>query len=414
MYQLLTTFITFLFIPVLLRFKIRLSHTIAITAIILSLLSGIGANRIITTYVGVFLNPLSLDTILTVFMVSLVGGTMKHYRLLDRVVAAILKLIRSRKTVLMVIPSLIGMLTIPGGAVLSAPFVDDIGKDVGMIPPQRAAVNLIFRHISMLVFPFSMVILFVRSAMPDINIYVIIFYNLVFMVLLLSFAYLRYLRKIDEPQTEPNKEGGKFSHYFKELLIYTSPIYIPVVLNAVLGIPFSAAMILSVVMIFLLSDRKQFGWVLKKSAGWDTVLIIVSVLIIKDIILQMNGMLEVFDLIFSAAGSHLSLMGVFIATSLFFGFITGNMNAPLAITLPMLTRLSSSNGMSINQLHVFTYFLMISAFLGYYFSPLHLCQTFTLKVMKVSTGELYKTYGSYVFVALGLLVFSTMTLLAFV
>jgi len=414
LYQLISTFITFLFIPVLLRFKIRLSFTIAITALILSLLSGIGANSILSIYAGVFVNPLSLDTILTVFMVSLVGGTMKHYGLLDSVVAAILKLIRSRKTVLMVIPSLIGMLSIPGGAVLSAPFVDDIGKDVGMIPPQRAAVNLIFRHISMLVFPFSMVVLFVRSAMPDINIYVIIFYNLVFMVMLLTFAYLRYLRNIEEPKMESNKGQGQLSFYFKDLLINTSPIYVPVLLNAAFGIPFSAAMVFSLLVIFLLSDRKQFGWVLKKSAGWDTVLIIVSVLIIKDIILQMNSMLEVFDLVFNAAGSNLSLMVVFIAISVFFGFITGNMNAPLAITLPMLTRLSSSNGMSISQLHVFTYFLMISAFLGYYFSPLHLCQTFTLKVMKVSTGELYRTYGVYVFVALGLLVVSTMTLLAIV
>lgn len=413
MYQLIATFLTFLCIPVLLRFKLKLSHTIAITASILALVSGIGINRILRIMTGVFLDPLSLDTILTVFMVSLVGGAMKHYGLLNRVVSAILQVIRSRKTVLMVIPSLIGMLTIPGGAVLSAPFVDDLGKDVGLIPPQRAAVNLIFRHIAMLVFPFSMVVLFVRSSMPGINIYLIIFYNLVFMVLLLTFAYFRYLRKIQDPSEVKNNRSDQLSLYFKDLAVYTSPIYVPVVLNAALGIPFSAAMLFSLLTIFYLSDRKEFAWVLKKSAGWDTVLMIVSVLMIKDIILQMNSMLEVFDLVFNAAGSHLTLIGVFIATSVFFGFITGNMNAPLAITLPMLTRLSSSNGMSIGQLHVFTYFLMISAFLGYYFSPLHLCQTFTLKVMKVSTGELYKTYGAYVFVALGLLVVSTMTLLAF-
>lgn len=414
MNQLISTIIAFFFIPLLLRLKVRLSLTIAITASVLALFSGIGFQAVWRVLLGVFIEPSSRDTILTVLMVSIVGGSMKHYGLLDEVVTSVLHVIRSRKTVLMIIPSLIGTLTIPGGAVLSAPFVDNIGKDAGLEPPQRAAVNLIFRHIATMVFPFSMVMLFVRSAMPTINIYRIILYNLLFMLALLSTAYFLFLRKIETNEPIENQKPGAFGHHLRRLFFYTAPIYVPVLINALTGLPFFIAMLVSVGIIFVQCDRTHFPWVFRKSASWDTVLIIVSVLTMKDIILRMDDMLQVFDHIFARAGSHLSMMGIFILTSLFFGFITGNMTAPLAVTLPMLTRISLGTGMTSGHLHVFTYFLMISAFLGYYFSPLHLCQTFTLKVMKVTTGELYRAYGVYALAALCLLVLSTVSLLVLV
>ena len=186
----------------------------------------------------------------------------------------------------------------------------------------------------------------------------------------------------------------------------------PVLFNAVTGLPFFIAMLISVVILFFQSDRHRFIQVLLKSASWDTVLIIASVLIMKDIILQMNDLLQFFDAVFSMAGSHLSVMVVFMITSIFFGFITGNMTVPLAVTLPMLTRLGLNTGMDMGQLHVFTFYLMISAFLGYYFSPLHLCQTFTLRVMKVTTGELYRTYRVYALAAVALLIVTTFSMLA--
>ncbi|MDW7670177.1 MAG: DUF401 family protein [Bacillota bacterium] len=395
MNQLISTVISFLIIPILLRNRMKLSTSLAITALVLAVLSMIGIHAIGNIVLGLLVTNHSRDAILTVLIVSTVGGTMKHYKLLDKVVESLLNIFRSRKIVLMIIPSMIGTLTIPGGAVLSAPFVDNIGADAGLKPPQRAAVNLIFRHISTMVFPFSIPILFLRSASPDINVYLIILYNLAFLLLMLTFAHYLFLRRIEANVPISQSDSCGFQENFRRFLIFTAPIYVPVLLNAILGIPLFAAMLVSLVIVYAESEKEKFLWVLRKSANWDILIIIISVLIIKDIILQMDEMLMIFDNIFSRTTNSLSMMTVFMGTSLFFGFITGNITVPLAVTLPMLSRINMSNDLR----HVFTYYLMISAFLGYYFSPLHLCQSFTLKVMQVTIGELYKEYTVYAMVS---------------
>ncbi|SMP40910.1 DUF401 family protein [Anoxynatronum buryatiense] len=409
MNQLIATLVAFLCIPVLLHLKVKLSHTIAVTAGILAVLSGIGLPAVGQVATGVFTHAPSRDTILTVLLVSVVGGAMKHYGVLDRIVTSILALVSSKRTVLVIIPGLIGTLIIPGGAILSAPFVDEIGADAGLAPARRAAVNLVFRHVAMILFPFSSTILLIRSSLPHINIYWVLLLTLIFLFLALTVAYFLYLKNIpSEPVTEAHQTVHRAVH-LRHLFLDTAPIYVPVLINAATGLPFYMTMLVSIGIVYLQSNRHRFFQVLWKSASWDTVLIIIAVLVMKDIILQMDSLLMLFDAIFAASNSSLSVMGVFMATSLFFGFITGNINAPLAVTLPMLIRISTD--MTMVQLHIFAYFLLISAFLGYYFSPLHLCQTFTLKMMKVTTGQLYREYRLYAPATVLILMVTTLSLL---
>ncbi|RQD72554.1 MAG: DUF401 family protein [Tindallia sp. MSAO_Bac2] len=407
MFQLIATVIAFLVIPVMLRYKFKLSTTIVTTTIILALLSRLGFQALANIAVRVFVDPYSRDTVLTIFIVSMLGGAMKHYGLLDAIVDGILGIVKNKKIVLMLIPSLIGTLIIPGGAILSAPFVDDIGGEVGLKPPRRAVINLIFRHIAMLVFPFSMALLFLRSALPSVNVYRIIMMNTVFLGILLTVAYFLYLKDINVLKDKNSLDSKDFLGSIRKLITYTSPIYAPVLINTLTGAPFYQAMLISVIIVYLLSNKEKFPQVLKRSANWDTVKIVIAVLIMKDIILEMDAMLSVFDYIFQQAGTSISMMLVFMVTSLFFGFITGYPTSALAVTLPMLSRLQ----LPPDQLHIFAFFLLISSFLGYYFSPVHLCQAFTLKVMKVSTKDLYKEYAVYAMAALLILVSSTTVLL---
>jgi hypothetical protein len=247
--------------------------------------------------------------------------------------------------------------------------------------------------------------------MPEINIYLLILYNLIFLSLILPIAYFLYLRKVPT-QKPPHREG--LGEDIKALLYYSAPIYLPVLFNAFLGIPFYLGLILSTLLVYVQSDRLRFFAVLRDSANWHTVLIIVSVLLIKDVILEMDRLLAVFDAFFLYTSNIFLIFLLFMVTSLFFGMVTGNITTPMAVTFPMLTQLTLSLGLGTSEIHIFAYFITISAFLGYYFSPLHLCQTFTLEVMKVSTGQLYKAYVPYVIGAVSVLMVSSLSLLALV
>ncbi|MDP3388230.1 MAG: DUF401 family protein, partial [Eubacteriales bacterium] len=99
----------------------------------------------------------------------------------------------------------------------------------------------------------------------------------------------------------------------------------------------------------------------------------------------------IFNNIFQASDNFFTVMLILLSTSTFFGFLTGYKVAALAITLPLIAQLN----VSYEMVHVYVYFATGCAFIGYFFSPLHLCQAYTVQMMEVSTLDLYKEYRFY-------------------
>lgn len=388
MWQLFSVIISFSIIPLLIKKGIKLSHTLIITAGVLGILSRIGLDAFVGSIMSLVRDNSSLETILTVFMVSVLGGLMKYYGVLDSIVDTMVSLVRNKKNILMIVPALMGLLAIPGGAMLSAPFVNEIGEDLDIAPSRRAAINLIFRHIAMFVLPYSTPVLVVLAAIPQIDYPRFILYNLIFLIIIIISGYRIFLRDIRVEKSPPVEN---FWGNLGKLLLYTSPIYMAVVLNGITGWPFYITLLASVFIIYILSDKKDFLKMTYRSISWDTLLSIGGVLIIKDMILNMDGLLLVFNGMFDGNNGFVSALIIFTISSLFFGYITGNMVGPLAIVLPMLFQLE----ISYEMLYVYAYLIYGVSFLGYYFSPLHLCQVFTLDIMGVTTGELYKEYRLY-------------------
>lgn len=404
MVQLIVVICSYLLIPILIRRKIKLSYTLLITAGLLSAFSGIGGAAVLRILGSMFTSTSSLNTILVVAMVSILGGLMKHYGLLERVVVTLQRITGNKKVSMILIPALIGVLIVPGGAMLSAPFVNTIGQELGIIPARRAAINLVFRHMAMFVLPFSTSLLVIGSILPELNIYKIIGLNLVMIAAMLILGHQLYLKDV---KAEAVEKTGHQLQGIKELLIYSSPIYISVVINMIFGVPFYLAMVASLVMVYILSDKKDFVKIGRKSFNGHIVLTVIAVLLMKDVILHMEDLMGMVNDLFSASGSVVTVFAVILFTSLLIGYITGYSVASLAITLPLISELGASLGM----LHIYTYFAFGCAFIGYFFSPLHLCQAFTLQLMGVTTNELYAEYKLYAPLLMGALIVSVTVML---
>lgn len=388
MNQLMAILASFSFIPILSRKKIKFNYILLIVVAILTVSSGIGFKTFGQAILNVFLNSSSLTTILTVFMVGIIGGLMKEYNILDLVVNTLMRLIKDRKKILILIPSIIGLLVIPGGALLSAPFINNIGENMKLKPSRRAAINLVFRHIAMFILPYSTSLLLVIAEIPEINIFKLISMNLLFVVFLISLGYYFFLRDI-EIREDP-KEEFAWQDLLK-VLIYISPIYMPIVIYAITGWPFYIVLIGSIFIIYLLGDREDFAKNILKSINWNVLVTVVIIFLIKEIILNMEALMGIFKGMFNTSSSILSMLVIFFISSYFFGYITGNITAALAIVLPVISQLNVGE----NLLYLYAFFTYAASFLGYFFSPLHLCQAFTLEYMKVSTGQLYREYRFY-------------------
>lgn len=384
--QILIVIISFILIPILIRLKFKLSYALLISSAVLGILSGGGIQTIIDSVVDVFVDSSSLTTILSVAMVSILGGLMKQYKILEKIVDSMLQVINNKKVILMIIPAMIGLLVVPGGALLSAPFVNKLGEDIKITTARRSAINLVFRHAGILLLPYSTSLLIVAGTLPQVSIPRVLFLNLLFVLAIYISGYFLYLRdiKVEETVIETKNLGKNILN----LLFYTSPVYISVIIYALTGLPFYITLIASVVMVYFIGNKEDFLKHTISSFDFDTVLAVIAILFMKGIIIDMDGLVTLFNELFFRSDSLLSIMLVLLVSSSFFGLISGSQLTALAVVLPMISQLN----IGIDELNIYTFFIFGASFLGYYFSPLHLCQVFTVQHMKAATGDLYKEY----------------------
>lgn len=379
MQEILAVAVAFIAIPVLSKKKVSIDISICIAGLLMALIGGFGPQRILMTAVEKFSDLNVLRQLIVIAEISTLGRLLKQYGIMEKMVDALTETIGNPKVIMMCVPALIGMLNVPGGAIISAPFIKDLGDRHNVDAPTCAAINLVFRHISMHIMPYATGILMVAYAVP---VYNLIGYNFLFVAAYVTTAYFLYIRKIDRGQD--TKRNFNLQSFLR-LLMYTSPIYCAILLNLIFGIPFYIAMLANLLMAFLLGPRTNFFVDFAKAFNFKVLLSLIGVYYIQAVINQFSTLTDFFTVIFGNPSTI--LLGIILASFLF-GFSTGLQPAAIGLVLPLLVAANLSPG----KLLLFTHQMFCWGFLGYFFSPLHLCQLFTCEFMGVKTKALYGKY----------------------
>ena len=389
--QFLAIAIAFSLMPFWTKKKLGFGPMLLITGVILSLVAGVAPMTMVNNFLAVFTTPSTLKTIIIVVIVGMLGSLMKHYGILDKIVETLKELISSSKAIITVLPAVIGLLSVPGGASLSIPFVDKIGEDMGMSGQTRSVINLSFRHIAMFLLPTSTSIIMVTTVLPDVNLYGLIGMNLGFVLLMQATSYFLYVRKYDDIKSETSQNKGKA---LLNLLVYLSPIYMVVVFNGVFGIEMYISAILSLVLILLLwgmKNVKEYAQVTYKGISVSTFTMLVGVYFVQNTIKSLDQVMNGFTTLFNNA-SGFSILLVIAAAAVLFGLTTGLSMVPLGIILPLVNNLPLTAEMKL----VYCFFIYVWSFLGYFFSPLHMCQLLTVKHVGCGNGPVYKEYSKLI------------------
>ena len=91
--------------------------------------------------------PGSLRLLCLVLTITIFGGTLKRVEKLRALSASLLALLRDRRWVMASLASLVGMLPMPGGAMVSAPMVGDVADDTELSGEDKTAINHWMRHV---------------------------------------------------------------------------------------------------------------------------------------------------------------------------------------------------------------------------------------------------------------------------
>jgi integral membrane protein (TIGR00529 family) len=369
--------------------RTRLWHGVILllTGAIMSVLAGQGAGTVASNFTSILLSTNTMKTISVILQIGILSCLMKHYGILDKLVLAFQEVFTSERTIMMLLPAAIGMLSVPGGAQLSSPFVYQLGETVHMPVSQRAAVNLSFRHIAYFLLPTSSSMIIFSSLAPHISLYKLIGLNLGYAFLMQLTSYLCYLSGYAGTRRE---RSPRFARGMKDILKYLFPIYLVVILNGIFGVQMCYSVFASLMCILLVwgrKDVKSYGRIFVESISLKVFVMMLGVFFMQNTIRGMDGIMNGFAALFSQYSGFSSLL-VIAAAAIFFGFTTGLSYVPLGVIVPLILGLRLPPSQEL--LYCFTVYAW--SFMGYYFSPLHLCQLLTVEQMECGSSRLYRTY----------------------
>ncbi len=387
MQQLIAVAAAIVGIPILLKLKVPTGLALMLLGVLAGVLGGLSPATIGKAMVDVFLVPSTLSSVLVVIEIGMLSTLMLHYGILKRMEKALRKLIPNARAIIMLLPTMIGALQAPGGAALSAPFVNELGSEMELTRAQRANINVVSRHVLMLFAPFATNMVIVHGVAPDVDTLKLGALNIGFVVLMQALGYLVLLRKSAPVESAP-VSGAEKGRALVEFFLTFSPVLIVILLNTILKIPFPLALLGSMFLVFLLGDRKEFGSWLVKSFNPTLALLIVGVYFFQNIVGSMEALLALFGELIGGHSDLLFLVMVALV-GLVFGLATGLMYLPLGVMIPIVAAAPHTGEM---DLLVDLFYVFIWCFIGYFFSPIHLCQLLSDKEMGCTVGERYRTY----------------------
>ncbi|MCS7099963.1 MAG: DUF401 family protein [Sulfolobales archaeon] len=278
---------------------------------------------------------------------------------------------------LAVVPAVVGLMPVAGGALLSAPLVESLGAPLGLPRETLAYINVWFRHTLIYSYPFSQLVV-VLSQLTGVSVFTIVVTTLpvsALMTLLGIPALLRIKPRISDTSRTLSRE------HLESLIPILVAVVLLVPLTQLLGnwaIPVGTLVATLLLVRFRRALKLLPRTVLSKRVG-DIVLAVAAVVMLREVISLSGISAELQNTVQNFGNMKIALA----ALSALVSIATGSVMTGLFISLPIL---SSAGLESIGSvLLVYTY-----SFIGYIASPTHLCLLYTVEYFKANLINTYK------------------------
>ena len=320
-------------------------------------------------------DPVTWDIFSSVALITLLGYILKETGLMTETIEALRGLLSSR-VLLSVIPALFGILTMPGGALMSAPFNEPEANRLKLKAEHKTFINVWFRHVWFWASPISPTLIlaaalagfsqreFIYAEAPMLFVSVII-------GLIASQSFLK-------GRENGNQKGKNYSSALTGL----APIILVVILSLI-GLPVWLALTLGLFVALALKrvDLKRILVFLRKGVRWDIAITVLTMLYFRYLILFSGS---VNSLLSSLLNSGIPLFLILIAVPVSVGMISANPSMGLAIVFPLLIPLSGSLSVYLSG------FIYAGIVAGYLASPMHLCLVLTNGYYQSDLGKVYR------------------------
>jgi len=152
--------LVFVLVVVMLRHRADIGVTLLAAAVALGFLFALPLAKIVRTLtLGIIPGPEITEVNLSAFLrdaiilalvvalINVLGHIMTASGAIRRLITALERLSRDVRYVTAIVPSTLGLLPMPGGAMMTAPFVEELGARIGEDAAGKTAINFWFRHV---------------------------------------------------------------------------------------------------------------------------------------------------------------------------------------------------------------------------------------------------------------------------
>ena len=292
------------------------------------------------------------------------------------------ELVPEPRLILAIPPVFIGLLPMLGGALVSAPIVEEAGKRWKLDSSWKTFFNYWFRHIWEYCWPLY-VNLILASAILQIPIKRISTVQFPFTLLAAVIGLVLLFKNVHFlPKEKKTKDLSKnLFHLFFSIW----PILLVIVLIFAIKLElifslFIVAVLTQLLYRIKLKERLSILW---KSISVKTIFLLITVMMFKRV-LEVSGALNSLTQVFPPEGVSAYFL-LFIVPFLL-GLLTGVNHAFVSISFPLLIPIFGAENPDL----VLVMFAYVSGFVGILLSPAHLCLILTVDYFKTNLRNVYK------------------------
>ncbi len=369
-------------IILLVRLKWNLGLVLVLASVATGFLFGLTPREIVVEALGAVFEPLTLQLVAIVLLITYMGEMLRSTLQLEGLIRSLSDLIVDRRWLLALFPLLIGLLPMVGGAMFSAPMVDETSEGLDISSERKTFTNFWFRHPWETSFPLYPSLI-VAAALMGVSVQDLTRTQWPLFLAALAGGVLFGLVGIKKAK---DCRDGRPDRGASLLLLLKSiwPIVLVLGLSILLGVDLILSLVVTIAAVIIAHrPAPRELWGIAKRVPLGTVPIIIGTMVFRRMLEACNAIEATSG---ALAGLGIALPIVIFTVPLLAGLLTGLAVAAFAIGFPIVIPLCGPDVLASGcGLLAFA-----GGYVGLLLSPVHLCLALTRTYFQANWAGIYR------------------------
>lgn len=363
-----------LMIVLLLKRRWNIGIVMAISSVALAILYNISPYMFSDAFIKASTDTITIKLIVALTLIRVFENIMRRSGVMQIMMDSFKGMVRDRRVIMASMPAIIGLLPSMGGALFSAPMVEEASKDVDISSEGKAFINYTFRHPWEFILPLYPGIV-LASAITDYPLRSLIIANLPYSIALILGGVIWGLRGV-------NKGDDGLKGITINGLLSFLPLTLILTLVMIFHLDLSMSIGVTVICLFIVLKYRfrEVIHTIKEGISREIFIIIIGVMTFKAV-MESSGAVSNLSHFFSDKG--IPFLPVVFMLPFISGLLTGLTVGFVGSTFPIIMGLSAPHHIGIIS------FAFASGYVGVFLSPVHLCLVLTREYFRASMSGLY-------------------------